>query len=179
MGRGCPHDLCCRISLESKQQGGGMMMRRDHHKTSLNYNQRHYLVKMMSIISLIFLLAHTILSPISQYVNAQGNGLGISLSTSSVNETEVVVATLIDTGEDSNGPLSFTVPEGLTISDIVAGQENVEVISDGNQTLQFNWTENSNKVVQVQLQAQKAGDYTATFSSSDSTVSASVTVVAQ
>ncbi len=33
--------------------------------------------------------------------------------------------------------------------------------------------------MQVQLQAQKAGDYTATFSSSDSTVSASVTVVAQ
>ncbi len=88
-------------------------MRRGHHKTGLNYNQRHHLVKMMSIISLIFLLVHTILSPISQYVDAQGNGLGISLSTSSVNETEALVATLIDTGEESNGPLSFTVPEGL------------------------------------------------------------------
>ena len=47
------------------------MMRRDHHKTGLNYNQRHYLVKMMSIISLVFLLAHTILSPIGQHVHAE------------------------------------------------------------------------------------------------------------
>ena len=154
-------------------------MRRGHHKTSLNDHQRHHLVKMMSIISLICLLLHTILSPINQYVDAKGNGLGISLSTSSVNETEVLVATLIESGEESNGSLSFTVPEGLTISGILVGQENIEAISNDNQTLQFNWTENSNKIVQVQLQAQKAGDYTATFSSSDSTVSASVTVVAQ
>ncbi|MGM9950302.1 MAG: collagen binding domain-containing protein, partial [Lysinibacillus sp.] len=153
-------------------------MRRGHHKTDLNYNQRHHFVKMMSIITLICLLVQTISSPIIPYVNAAGNVLGISLSTSSVNETEALVVTLIDKGEESNGPLSFTVPDGLTISGIVAGQENIETISNGNQTLQFNWTENSNKVVQVQLQAQKAGDYTATFSSSDSTVSANVTVVA-
>ena len=154
-------------------------MRRGHHQTSINYNQTHHHVKMMSIISLIFLLVHTILSPISQYVDASGNGLGISLSTSSVNETEALVATLIDKDKESNGPLTFTVPDGLTISGIAAGQENIEVISNGKQTLQFNWTENSNKAVQVQLQPQKAGDYTATFSSSDATVSASVTVVAQ
>ena len=44
-------------------------MKRDHHKTGLNYNnQRHYLVKIMCIISLVFLLAHTILSPIGQHV---------------------------------------------------------------------------------------------------------------
>ena len=155
-------------------------MRRGSQKTGLridlNYKQRHHLTKMMSIITLIFLLVQTFLSPISQYVNAQGNGLGISLSTSSINETEILVATLIDTGDESNGPLSFTVPEGLAISGIVAGQENIEAISNGNHTLQFNWKENSNKAVQVQVQAQKAGDYTATFSSSDSNVYANVTV---
>ena len=112
MGRGCPHDLCCRLSLESKQQGGGTMMRRDHHKTGLNYNnQRHYLVKMMSIISLVFLLAHTILSPIGQHVLAEESEEvkvhGVKLE--NPNDIERIEATIIykETGvEKERFPMS-------------------------------------------------------------------------
>ncbi|MBD3108537.1 hypothetical protein IEO70_09165, partial [Bacillus sp. AGMB 02131] len=147
-------------------------------RSDLNYKQRHHLVKMMSIITLLCLMVQTFLSPISQYVNAQGTVLGLSLSAASVNESEVFVATLTDKSDESSGPYSFTVPEGLTISGVLEGQGNIEEISNDNQTLQFNWAENGSKVVKVQVQAQKAGNYQPTFTSSDSSTTATVTVLA-
>ncbi|WP_187393444.1 Cna B-type domain-containing protein [Bacillus sp. E214] len=111
-----------------------------------------------SILTLLFLLVQTILTPVTQYVNADSTTVGISFDNPSAQEGDMLTATLTDSGEDS-GTLTFSIPTGLSIKEFTEGQDNIEISNKDAQSLSFTWKEESNQVVKVQVSADTAGDY--------------------
>ncbi|TPF71572.1 DUF11 domain-containing protein, partial [Bacillus sp. D12] len=122
------------------------------------YMKKRTRKRVFSILTLLFLLVQTILTPVAQYVSADSTTVGLSFNDSSVLEGDILTATLTDSGEDS-GPLTFSVPSGLSIKEITEGQGNIDISNKGTQSLNFSWKEDSNQVVKVQVSADKADNY--------------------
>jgi hypothetical protein len=143
------------------------------------YKKKRQRKRVFSILTLIFLLVQTILTPIAQYVNAEGASVNLSFNQTEAQEGDTLTATLTDTGEDS-GMLTFTVNGGLSIEGIAGGQENVDIATQQDQTMSFTWKEGSSKTLKVNVAADEAGSGTAILTSENGgTSSAAVQITAQ
>ncbi|WP_462405441.1 SpaA isopeptide-forming pilin-related protein [Gracilibacillus sp. Marseille-QA3620] len=132
-----------------------------------------------SILTLVFLLVQTVLSPVAQYVSAENTNVALSFNQTEALEGDTLTATLSDIGEDS-GKLTFTVDGGLSIKGIADGQGNIDIAAQQDKTLSFTWKEGSNKTIKVNVAANEKGSSTATLTSENGgTSSVAIQVTAQ
>ena len=90
------------------------------------YKKKRWQKRAFSILTLVFLLVQTVLSPVAQYVSAENTNVALSFNQTEALEGDTLTATLSDIGEDS-GKLTFTVDGGLSIKGIADGQGNIDI----------------------------------------------------
>ena len=136
--------------------------------------------RVLSVLTLLVLLVQTVLTPVTQYASANSAGVRLSFDASSPALVgDILTATLTDSGEDS-GVLTFSVPTGLSIKQIIEGQDNIDISNQNAQSLSFTWKEGSNHVVKVQVSADAAGNYKPQLTSQNGgTQSVEIQVTAQ
>ncbi|WP_269431776.1 MSCRAMM family protein, partial [Bacillus sp. FJAT-27916] len=143
------------------------------------YKKKSWQKRAFSILTLVFLLVQTVLSPVAQYVSAENTNVALSFNQTEALEGDTLTATLSDIGEDS-GKLTFTVDGGLSIKGIADGQGNIDIVAQQDKTLSFTWKEGSSKTLKVNVAANEKGSSTATLTSENGgTSSVAIQITAQ
>ena len=141
----------------------------------LKKHQRETIKRMFSVLMCFIVLFWTYSSNLSIFANAEGNAVGLSFDQTSVTEGDGFQANMTATPENSEEQYTFSVPEGLSISGISSGGENIEKVSESSQAITFTWNGNGNQAA-VKVQAEKEGTYVGQLSSASGSAQASVTV---